>query len=104
MEEDIKIIEDMIEHYIKADKCGLSNNDFKHEIQALKNLLKAYIQDEKMIDLMAKKINEAYFESEDFEEWFENKICKIQKSEDHTYLEKDIKQYFKRKVESEEQL
>lgn len=56
---------------------------------------------DKQIDEMAKKINEAYFESGDFEEWFENKICKVQKYEDYTYLEKDIKQYFEKKVEED---
>lgn len=52
---------------------------------------------DKIIDFMAKKINEAYFGSGDFEEWFENKICKVLRYEDYTYLEEDIKQYFKNK-------
>ena len=53
---------------------------------------------DQIIDLMAKVINEAYFESEYFEEWFENKICKVQRDEDYTYLEKDIKRYFENKA------
>lgn len=53
---------------------------------------------EKIIKNMAKTINEAYFGSGDFEEWFENKICKVQKYEDYTYVEKDIKEYFERKA------
>ena len=53
---------------------------------------------DKIIDLMAKTINKAYYASGDFEEWFENKICKIQRYEDYTYLEKDIKQYFENKT------
>ncbi len=53
---------------------------------------------DKIIDEMTKTINEAYYASGDFEEWFENKICKIQRYEDYTYLEKDIKQYFENKA------
>lgn len=68
------------------------------EAQTVLNLLE---KKDKQIDEMAKKINEAYFESGDFEEWFENKICKVQKYEDYTYLEKDIKQHFEYKVEED---
>lgn len=68
------------------------------EAQTVLNLLE---NKDKQIDEMAKKINEAYFESGDFEEWFENKICKVQKYEDYTYLEKDIKQHFEYKVEED---
>lgn len=31
--------EELLAHYIEADKCGLTNNDFKHEIRALSSLL-----------------------------------------------------------------
>lgn len=41
-EEDIKILEEMIKSYKKADECGLSNNDFKNEIKALSNILLDY--------------------------------------------------------------
>lgn len=76
-------------------------NGFERELESnRKNFIKI-IKKDKQIYKMAKKINEAYFESGDFEEWFENKICKVQKYEDYTYLEKDIKQYFERKVENE---
>ena len=42
MEETIKAIEKMIKSYKEADKCGLSNNDFKNEIKALEHILSDY--------------------------------------------------------------
>ena len=42
IEETIKIIEEMIKSYKEADRCGLSNNDFKNEIKALSNILLDY--------------------------------------------------------------
>lgn len=37
--EAISIIDKMIKSYIEADECGLSNNDFKHEIKAMQTLV-----------------------------------------------------------------
>ena len=71
----------------KLKKYSLYKEEFSRLNKQLQNK-------DQIIDLMAKVINEAYFESEDFEEWFENKICKVQRDEDYTYLEKDIKRYF----------
>lgn len=42
IKEDIKTMENIIKSYIEADKCGLSNNDFKCEISALSNILSDY--------------------------------------------------------------
>ena len=42
IEETIKTIEKMIKSYKEADKCGLSNNDFKNEIKALEHILSDY--------------------------------------------------------------
>ena len=42
IEETIKNIEKMIKGYKEADKCGLSNNDFKNEIKALEHILSDY--------------------------------------------------------------
>lgn len=75
-----------------CEKCG--------NIEALGTVLTLLEKKDKIIDEMAKTINEAYFGSGDFEEWFENKICKVQRYEDYTYLEKDIKQHFERTVEN----
>lgn len=38
-EEVIKTIDKIIKSYIEADECGLSNNDFKHEIRAMQTVL-----------------------------------------------------------------
>lgn len=75
----------------KLKKYSLYKEEFSRLNKQLQNK-------DQIIDLMAKVINEAYFESEDFEEWFENKICKVQMYEDYTYLEKDIKRYFENKA------
>ena len=75
----------------KLEKYSLYKKEFSRLNKQLQNK-------DQIIDLMAKVINEAYFESEDFEEWFENKICKVQRDEDYTYLEKDIKRYFENKA------
>ena len=79
------------------------NEEYKKAVNVVNkekaDWIRAYQEEkDKQIDLMAKVINEAYFESEDFEEWFENKICKVQRDEDYTYLEKDIKRYFENKA------
>lgn len=42
IEETMQIIENMIKNYKEADECGLSNNDFKNEIKALKHILSDY--------------------------------------------------------------
>ena len=83
-----------VEKYIK------SFNGNALDCVAIGTVLTLLEKKDKQIDEMAKTINEAYFGSGDFEEWFENKICKVQRYEDYTYLEKDIKQYFERKVEN----
>ena len=41
-EEKIKTIEKMIKSYKEADKCGISNNDFKNEIEAMEHILSDY--------------------------------------------------------------
>ncbi len=72
--------------------------EFKAVDSECSRLERKEVELEKIIDLMAKTINEAYYASGDFEEWFENNICKVQRYEDYTYLEKDIQQYFKNKA------
>ena len=84
-----------VEKYIK------SFNGNALDCVAIGTVLTLLEKKDKQIDEMAKTINEAYFGSGDFEEWFENKICKVQKYEDYTYLEKNIKQYFEKKVEED---
>lgn len=47
--EAISIIDKMIKSYIEADECGLSNNDFKHEIKAMQTALNLIQEQEKEI-------------------------------------------------------
>ncbi len=89
-EEAIEIIDKMIKSYIEADECGLSNNDFKHEIRAMKTVLnmlqeqqEANKKKDKIIDLMteifykrfkAELLLEYGFENEEqLKQYFENK-------------------------------
>ena len=108
-EEAIEIIEKMVKSYIVADECGLSNNDFKHEIKAMQtvlNMLKensAEIEQKntelaeknaeierlnRQIDLMAEEINETDRGYIDY--------CQFKMVCDRNCKE-CIKQYFERK-------
>lgn len=82
-EEAIEIIDKMIKSYIEADECGLSNNDFKHEIRAMQTVLnmlkeqdKEIEKKDKIIDLMAKRIgfNDVgelyYYDIEEIKQYF----------------------------------
>lgn len=120
-EEAIEIIEKMVKSYIEADECGLSNNDFKHEIKAMQTVLSMlkekdeYIKDandittemsndikkltseiekkDKIIDLMAEEINQLGGDYDDFcIDTVWNEDC----DED---CKNCIKQYFERKSE-----
>ena len=53
---------------------------------------------DKIIDLMAKKLNQAYFDEDKFELWFE-RMMGVQEKMDYGYVVDLIKQYFERKVE-----
>ena len=56
-QEAIEILEGMVKSYIEADECGLSNNDFKHEIRAMQTVLSMLKEKSAEIDLMAEYIN-----------------------------------------------
>lgn len=61
IEETMKTIEKMIKSYKEADKCGLSNNDFKNEIKALEYILLDYkkLQEEfKQLDKECSRLEE----------------------------------------------
>ena len=101
-EEAIEILKGMIKSYIEADECGLSNNDFKHEIRAMQTEKDKEIEKkDKIIDLMAKYIN--YLSDELVQATGKNelKFCDGNKCcKDSNYsCEECIKQYFERKVE-----
>lgn len=90
-EEAIEIIDKMIKSYIEADECGLSNNDFKHEIRAMKTVLnmlqeqqEANKKKDKIIDLMTEIFYKKFKAELLLEYGFES--------------EEQLKQYFERKV------
>lgn len=104
--EAIEIIEKMVKSYIEADECGLSNNDFKHEIKAMQTVLSmlkeksAEIEQkntelaeierlDRQIDLMAEEINET---DRSYTDYCEMKIECDRNCKDC------IKRYFKRKA------
>ena len=69
------------------------NNDVKKLIIECK-------KKNKIINLMAKKLNQAYFDEDKFCIWFE-KMMGVQQKMDYGYVVDLIKQYFERKVEDE---
>ena len=102
LEREIESNRENIMELIKQDK----------EIKKIKDkevLVKRYFkkcdlikQKDKQIDLMAKKINQAYFDEDKFCVWFE-KMMGVQQKMDYGYVVDLIKQYFERKVNSSEQ-
>ena len=54
-QEAIEILEGMVKSYIEADKCGLSNNDFKHEIRAMQTVLNMIKEKDKEIKIQKHK-------------------------------------------------
>lgn len=74
-ENSIKTIEKMIKSYKEADKCGLSNNDFKSEINALEYILSDY----KKLQEDFKQVDHECSRLEIKEIKLENKINKLKK-------------------------
>lgn len=68
------------------------NNDVKKLITECK-------KKNRIINLMAKKLNQAYFDEDKFCIWFE-KMMGVQQKMDYGYVVDLIKQYFERKVEN----
>ena len=122
--EAIEIVEGIVKSYIEADECGLSNNDFKHEIRALQTVLNMLKEKDKKIERLEKqsknldKQAQQYFEQTiyldkqinlmteviyrrtNYKEL--NKYCNKKdknKCESYTECYKCIKQYFERKCE-----
>lgn len=77
-----------------------SNKKHREDLETLNEGWKLELEKkEKIIDLMSEKLNQAYFEEYDFDEWFEEKICPVQQKIDYGYVADIIKQYFEKKVE-----
>ena len=87
----------------RAIEKSYIDNVFKYDLEKILNLIETQQKEldkkDKIIYLMAEKINEAYFEENDFEIWFEKYICKVQKKENYNYLKTSIIDYFTKKVE-----
>ena len=88
----IEKLKKIIEDTIKANECGLSNNDFKEEIEVYDTVLnlitklqKENEEKDKQIDLMAELVYKRFKAELLLEYGFEN--------------EEQLKQYFERKVE-----
>lgn len=86
MEETIKTIEKMIKSYKEADKCGLSNNDFKNEIKALEHILSDYKRILKENEILNEEKEQAWEEwnsleqgSYETEQKLKQQIKKLQK-------------------------
>ena len=80
-----------------------SQEEQDKDIQTVLNLIQKQEEEiekkDKIIDLIAKKINQAYFEEMEFEEWFETKVMKVQEKADYGYVVPLIKEYFGKTVE-----
>ena len=103
--EAIEILEGMVKSYIEADECGLSNNDFKHEIKAMQTVLNMLKEKDKEIDLLLDKLNQNYaaiFKNDEVKEIIEiyEKIKNISDLYGIKLRKECIKQYFERKVEN----
>lgn len=122
-EEAIEILEEMVKSYIEADECGLSNNDFKHEIKAMQTALNILKEKDKEIEKLEKqsknldKQAQQYFEQTiyldkqiDLMAEFIEKTGAGRKAFSCTFRKNDkcdengcrhcIKQYFERKVKN----
>ena len=114
MEEDIKILEEYLKHIEKDPEKILKSDEIIkfiewREIQALKKLVQAYKQDEKIIDLLIQYIDKTTYRENrnsnynddyhcDFEEMLKDNNCFCGCNED---CENCIKEYFRKKVENE---
>ena len=101
----IEKLKKIIEDTIKANECGLSNNDFKEEIEVYDTVLnlitklqKENEEKDKQIDLMVEKIYKRISAKE------LDKYCNKQKNNCKNYEDcfKCIKQYFETKAKKGE--
>ena len=120
-EETIEIIEKMVKSYIVADECGLSNNDFKHEIKAMQTVLNMLKEKDKEIEKLKADNKKAWKLNANMTQRHLSDIFKIKKKDKQIDLmadnlvgmifsdkenieiifdnKEEIKQYFERKSE-----
>lgn len=94
LEEAIKILKEDLEHTKKANECGLATKgEFNKEIEAIEFILNHLDKQEKMIELMSKRIR-----ADDIDE----DICQYQGICNEYECEECIKQYFEKKANEED--
>lgn len=85
-------------HHNEFEILILYETDVKHIVELFKKQNLEINKKDKIIDLMAKKLNQAYFDEDKFELWFE-RMMGVQEKMDYGYVVDLIKQYYERKVE-----
>lgn len=105
-EEAIEIIDKMIKSYIEADECGLSNNDFKEEIEVYDTVLNLITKLQKDNQILKRAFDKQTADMSNNLLELRQKDKQIDlmarafKQDDVRSVE-EIKQYFERKVEDE---
>lgn len=104
-EEMLKNIRKQIENTIKANECGLSNNDFKEDIEALELLHDRYLKEKEK----NKELEETLKQTQD--SWYEdtkkielNNECEIALNNRIFDLEAQLQQEKEKNEESEKEL
>lgn len=83
-EQAIEIVEGMVKSYIKADECGISNNDFKHEIEAMQTVLNMLKEKDKEIEKL-KKHNKELLRK------LRNRVKEVKKLNKYSLYKKEFK-------------
>lgn len=99
IEETINTTEKMIKSYKEADKCGLSNNDFKNETKALELILSDYkrvLKENEVLknqEATARKINELLVQRYSYsisKQTIKDKIEELKKEKEEYYSQYKI--------------
>lgn len=98
LQQAIEIVLNLIQEQEK--EVEVARNITKEMNNDVKKLITECKKKKRIIDLMAKKLNQAYFDEDKFCIWFE-KMMGVQQKMDYGYVVDLIKQYFERKVEDE---
>ena len=100
-EEELKSIDEliMLKHFLETEEKYEGQEREVKAIETVLNLVtklqKENEDKDKQIDLMAKKLNQAYFDEDKFFKWFE-KMMGVQEKMDYGYVVDLIKQYFEK--------
>ena len=104
LKEIIELVEEELKNNNKNTNAVLDIIDLK-SLDTVLNLVNKQLSEikekDKQINLMAKKLNQAYFEEDKFCVWFE-KMMGVQKKMDYGYVVDLIKQYFEKQAKRKE--